>query len=245
MPPIVKKINEHRTVIIYDETIGDLKCYKCFKRSARLSMHHYNRCDYLVLDPQLVEWGPGYEVTQWCLECLLRCQNLEEETLIYIKNSFSQCPSNKDLDSLTQIEEAEKKRDLEEQQCCCQRHLRLCCEQTESTQDEIREKYHEFFLIEPDNHEEIGKWLLWVGDNEERYKKMYDVVVTNYDADWIVKNELLKMISFAWVFGVRTRCHHHLPKPYSHCTCNFSMSHHQRLIDDLKDLKILGTFRKR
>ena len=226
MQPIVKKINELRTLFIIDPLLSDLKCYQCFKRNARVIFQHYSTIDYAPLSPQWVEFATNGHLTQWCLECLFRCHNLDQKTIELIRQNIKDIPSDEQLTQLTQIEEALKKRDLEEQDCCCKRHLRLCCPFDQSSKenpelfskkldDEIENKFTEFVKMDNNSSEKIGKWLLWVGDFEDRNKKMFLLINQYYENDPAKRDYWLRLIVYASIFQIKTRCHHVLPKPYS------------------------------
>ena len=263
-------INEHRILFIFNDN-DQSKCYKCLKRSCKIGIFHLSREDYMSLNAEWVEWINGIDATQWCIECLLRCEQLGEETLQVIKNNIENLPTKEDLDSLTQFEEDEKKRDNEERECICKKHIRLCCPidykikdeiymsidfvtnptccedkifdrfnsasnltvlNWHSKDDEVEQKFGEYLTIyeSTDDYNKIIDWLLWVGDYEYRNRKMYSLI-SQYDFPPDKKKQLLIWITIARISETKTRCGHNLPKPYSDCTCYFSYTHKDRLID--------------
>jgi len=129
-------INANRTLLIFNDD-DKTKCYKCFKRIATIGIFHFSREDYMSLNATWVEWINGIDATQWCIECLLRCDQLGEETLRVIKENIENLPTKEELDNLTQFEEDEKKLEIEERECVCKKHIRLCCPADYKIKDEV------------------------------------------------------------------------------------------------------------
>jgi hypothetical protein len=196
--------------------------------------------DYSDLQPVLIESIQGSDVTQWCVDCLLDCPQIDESMRCFINHNLpEQSPSTPTPD-----------------ECVCHQHKLHCCSRASKSKDrddarndflgmdtqhdlEIQQKYEELLEIDPDDHETLGQWLLWVGDYEIRNKKMYALVYSQNDDDPIMRDYLLYLISFARSFTIKTACHHELPKPYTNCCCKFNESHVHCLINSLKEAGFL------
>jgi hypothetical protein len=263
-------INANRILFIFDSTSPQSKCYKCLKRPCIIGIFHGSRDDYASLNAIWVEWINGLDATQWCIECLLRCEQLGEETLQVIQDNVQNLPTKEELDNLTQFEEDEKRRDNEEKDCVCKKHIRLCCpadykskdelymlmnfvtkpfkneivdgfnSASNSTdlndylhlQDEVEQKFEEYLTIyeSTNDYKKIIDWLLWTGDYEYRNRKMFELI-SNYDFPPDKKKQLTTLITIARISETKTICGHILPRPYNDCTCNFSYTHKDRLVD--------------
>lgn len=251
-------VNGHEIHILNDDLLDKTICLCCFKRTARIMFKYYENTDYILNENDatvfinqscpMTKWFSGSRTgcyySPWCLECLLRCPQLDSETRQFLKTIFNNCPSDEELKKLTDLEELERQRDLEEKQCCCKKHLRICCHQSSLSFDEKNPTYLPSKMRELldiiDCPEKLGKWLIWVGDDETRNEQMYRLICQSDQIPTHLRAHLQRLIIYAIVFKTRTHCHHDLPRPYTNCICNFSLSHDQRIIQDLYDMCILS-----
>lgn len=85
-------------------------------------------------------------------------------------------------------------------------------------------------IIKTMSDDEIGRRLLWFGDNNDLNRVVHKVVSQNGG----LFGGHAEPFIFAYAFNVKTICNHTLPRPYHNCICNFQYKHTIRLIEDLK-----------
>lgn len=263
------------------------RCYKGCGRDARIVLVYAPDADGKYeaesMNPMIVERiEKGYK-TQWCVECMLRCENLTTKDLKFIEEQHHEpLPSAEELKQITINEINKERRNLEERACCCKRHIRKCCPSNFDRQirdydddfpdlfqddfdfvienrlqvmgeiDEVLEKFRHlealvdarnFFLFDctqetsdgfkkgKEDRNEIGKILLWVGDSNDRYFKIEQLIKEHKRRDLF-----LRWFAIGLVFKVRTSCGHCLPRPYFGCKCkSFSWEHYENLVALMED----------
>jgi len=179
---------------------------------AQIILLHDISDDYLDLKPRMIVCRKEKEMTQWCVDCLLKAQ-LDEKTARIIRQIFPE-------------------------KCQCHEHQHHCCSQSDTNTDacDTEAGLNQLTALDPTDYQSIIEWLLWVGDDETRNCRIYRLIYEKYANEPELRDYWLHMITLAHLFTVRTpSCHHVLSRPYGHCRCQFHSQIMEQMLTEMKN----------